>query len=179
MSTEESSTTGARTRARKSNQNAEPAAEAELETSTEEPAPEQTESTAESVEEATQTIAPDLSPEELSEQLREARIEAKTNWDNALRAQAELENLRRRAQRDVENAHKYGLERFLEELLPIRDSIELGLSAASEEDVDPASVRAGIERGGVARRAYWISISSTSKCSVAFGGIEGGAPREP
>lgn len=140
MSTEGSSTTGARTRADKSNQNAEPAVEAE-DPSAEEAA----ERVAESLEETSETIGSELSPEELAEMLREARIEAKTNWDNALRAQAELENLRKRAQRDVENAHKYGLERFLEELLPIRDSMELGLSSASEEGVDSSSVREGVE----------------------------------
>ena len=145
MSTEETSTTGAQTRATKSKQNGEPAAEPSLDPSSEDLISDSTAALTDSPDEEGQGIEPDLSPEELAEKLREARIEVQTNWENALRAQAELENLRKRAQRDVENAHKYGLERFLEELLPIRDSMELGLSAASEEGVDPASVREGVE----------------------------------
>ena len=140
MSTEESSTTGASAGTEKSNQSGEPTAETQAPI-----ADAAADNVAATEEEMSETMALDLSPEQLAELLREAKFEAKTNWDNALRAQAELENLRKRAQRDVENAHKYGLERFLEELLPIRDSMELGLSAALEEGVDSSSVRAGVE----------------------------------
>ena len=49
------------------------------------------------------------SPEELALLLEEARGKANENWDALLRARAEMENLRRRAARDVENAHKYGI----------------------------------------------------------------------
>lgn len=77
--------------------------------------------------------------------LLEARHQAETHWDTVLRTKAELENLRKRAQRDVENAHKYALERFLEELLPIRDSMELGVVAAREENVQVEQVREGVE----------------------------------
>ena len=48
-----------------------------------------------------------------------------------LRARADVENVRKRAQRDVEAAHKYGLERLVGELLPVKDSLDLGLSAAA------------------------------------------------
>ena len=61
-----------------------------------------------------------------------------------LRARAELENVRRRAERDVANAHRYGLERFVNEFLPVRDSLELGVSAAGD-DADAARVREGME----------------------------------
>ena len=145
MSAEESSTTGAKTRSGKPSQNEEPAAPEAQASAPVVPGVDDEQDCADGVDPEAETIAPDLSPEELAEQLREARTEAKTNWDNALRAQAELENLRKRAQRDVENAHKYGLERFLEELIPIRDSMELGLTAASEEGVDASSVRKGVE----------------------------------
>ncbi|MFN4263615.1 MAG: nucleotide exchange factor GrpE [Thioalkalivibrionaceae bacterium] len=50
--------------------------------------------------------------------------------DQLLRARADLENLRRRAERDVEHAHKYAAERFAEALLPICDSLEMGMTAA-------------------------------------------------
>ena len=66
------------------------------------------------------------------EQLNAALTKADENWDAVLRTKAELENLRKRSQRDVENAHKYALEKIATELLAVRDSMELGLSAAQE-----------------------------------------------
>jgi len=60
-----------------------------------------------------------------------------------LRVQAELENQRRRAQRDVENAHKFGVEKFVAELLPVKDSMELGLAAGV--DADLGALREGLE----------------------------------
>jgi len=68
--------------------------------------------------------------------LAEAEAKAQANWDKAVRAQAELENIRRRAERDLENAHKYALEKFFLELLPVKDSLELGLVAAREGNAD-------------------------------------------
>lgn len=54
-----------------------------------------------------------------------------------LRARADAENVRKRAARDVEAAHKYGLERLVSELLPVKDSMEMGLTAAAAaSDVD-------------------------------------------
>ena len=64
----------------------------------------------------------------------QARIDE--NWEKYLRAAAELENVRKRAARDVENAHKFALERFASELLAVRDSLEMGLAAAEDADVD-------------------------------------------
>lgn len=75
-----------------------------------------------------------LSPEELQLQLEDARSKADEHWNQLLRLQAELENTRRRAERDVEHAHKYGLEKFALELLPVKDSLELGLNAATGEE---------------------------------------------
>lgn len=57
------------------------------------------------------------------------RSKAEENWEKYVRAAAELENVRKRAARDVEKAHKYSLERFARELLAVRDSLELGLDA--------------------------------------------------
>jgi len=82
--------------------------------------------------------APDLEME-----LSEARDEAASHLDDFLRARAELENLHKRAARDIENAHKYGLERFMTELLPVMDSVELGLSAADGADAE--KLREGLE----------------------------------
>jgi molecular chaperone GrpE len=61
-----------------------------------------------------------------------ARLQALAdeNWDRYLRATAELENVRKRAARDMENARKFALERFATELLAVMDSLEIGLQAA-------------------------------------------------
>lgn len=75
--------------------------------------------------------------EALQVQLEKEKKDSQMNKDLALRAQAEMDNLRKRTARDVENAHKYALERFVNELLPILDSLELGMSAAeSIENID-------------------------------------------
>jgi molecular chaperone GrpE len=73
----------------------------------------------------------------------ETEARADENWDKYLRAMAELENVRRRAARDVANARKYSLEPFARELLAVRDSLEMGLNAAG--DADSAALREGIE----------------------------------
>jgi len=82
---------------------------------------------------------------ELERLLAAAEARAEENRNNQLRAAAELDNVRKRAQRDIENAHKYGLERFAQELLPVKDSLELGLEAAQKTDdyADAASLIAG------------------------------------
>ncbi|MFQ6005509.1 MAG: nucleotide exchange factor GrpE [Woeseia sp.] len=74
--------------------------------------------------------------ESADEALAELKALADANWDKYLRAAAELENVRKRAFRDVENAHKFALERFCTELLAVRDSLEMGLAAADKADVE-------------------------------------------
>lgn len=61
---------------------------------------------------------------------------ADENWDRYLRAVAELDNVRKRAARDVESARKFALERFATELLAVKDSLEMGLAAADAADVE-------------------------------------------
>ena len=56
---------------------------------------------------------------------------ADENWEKYLRTAAELENVRKRAVRDVENAHKFSLERFAREVLAVRDSLELGIESGA------------------------------------------------
>lgn len=65
--------------------------------------------------------------------------------ESLLRARADVENMRRRCERDVANAHRYGLERFAAELLPIKDSLELGLAAAGQGNASIDGVREGLE----------------------------------
>lgn len=62
----------------------------------------------------------------------ELQTKADENWDRYLRAAAELENVRKRASRDVENARKFALERFARDLLEVRDSLEMGIAAGTD-----------------------------------------------
>ncbi|MCW8888286.1 MAG: nucleotide exchange factor GrpE, partial [Gammaproteobacteria bacterium] len=75
-------------------------------------------------------------PEDLQLLLEDARNKADEHWDQVVRLQAELENVRRRATKDVESAHKFGLEKFVNELLPVIDSLEMGLEASKSAGDD-------------------------------------------
>ena len=85
------------------------------------------------------------SQDELGQLLQQAEAKAQENWDKLLRVQAEMENVRRRAERDIENAHKYALEKFAAALLPVKDSLELGTAAAQNADTDISKLREGTE----------------------------------
>jgi molecular chaperone GrpE len=78
----------------------------------------------------------------LEELLRKAELQAQEHHDAWLRAKAEAENVRKRAQVDVANAHKFGLESFANSLLPVKDSLEAAL-AAQNNTVE--SLRSGVE----------------------------------
>ena len=80
--------------------------------------------------------------DETREQL--ARVE-KALSEADLRAQAEMQNVRRRAERDVEQAHKYALEKFAGDLLTVADSLERGLSTLDPEDEALKPAREGLE----------------------------------
>jgi len=82
---------------------------------------------------------------ELEAQLAKAEQKVRESMDMALRAKADAENARRRSEKEVENAHRYGLEKLVSELLPILDSMELGLAAASNGSGQIASFREGSE----------------------------------
>ncbi|MCO6440421.1 MAG: nucleotide exchange factor GrpE [Nitrococcus mobilis] len=93
----------------------------------------------ESIERLQQTV------ERLTIECESARTRAEENWNQFLRARAELENQHRRSQRDVEQAHRYALEKFANELLGVRDSLEMGVSVAQETHVDVSKLREGVE----------------------------------
>jgi molecular chaperone GrpE len=81
--------------------------------------------------------------ERLQQALAEAEERARGHWEQYLRAVAELDNVRKRAQRDIEAANRYGLEKFAAELLPVRDSLELAVQSADQ--VDARSLKQGQE----------------------------------
>lgn len=95
-------------------------------------------------EQAEAASQPEVSVESLLAELEQSRARAAELQDQALRVAAEMQNVRRRAERDVENAHKYALEKFGADLLPVVDSLERGLQAAGTDESTQA-VREGVE----------------------------------
>ena len=65
--------------------------------------------------------------------------------DGVLRIKAEMENLRRRTELDVEKAHKFALEKFVNELLPVLDSLDRALEVANKDNTDMAAMIEGLE----------------------------------
>ncbi len=80
--------------------------------------------------------------ERLQQALAEAEERAKNHWGQYLRAVADLDNVRKRAQKDIEAANRYGLEKFAQELLPVRDSLELAVQNA-DKAADLQSLKQG------------------------------------
>lgn len=77
-----------------------------------------------------------------TEQLQQQVADAN---DSVLRIQAEMQNMRRRAERDVQNAHKFALDKFSADLLPVVDNLERALSAINAEDEGQKAIAEGIE----------------------------------
>lgn len=79
---------------------------------------------------------------ELEQQLLEAQ---KREREALLRAKAEVENIRRRTEQDVEKAHKFALERFANELLPVIDNLERAIELVNRENSESISMLEGLE----------------------------------
>lgn len=98
----------------------------------------------------TENNSPETAPEDshtdtlpsLEEMLRVAELKAEEHHDAWLRAKAETENMRRRAQEDVARAHKFAVEGFASEMLAVKDSLEAALAA---DAADIANLRSGVE----------------------------------
>ncbi len=79
------------------------------------------------------------SPQEV--ELEEAQEKADENWDKFVRLQAEMNNMRRRNEKQVADAHKFAVQKFAESLLPVADSLEMGMAAAG----DVEKIREGMD----------------------------------
>ncbi len=95
-----------------------------------------------SPENANDSVDQHVNLEALEQELENAQQKVAEYHDKMLRMQAEMENLRKRNERDLSNAHKYAIEKFASELLQVKDSLELGLDAA---DVNAAKLQEGTE----------------------------------
>lgn len=76
--------------------------------------------------------------------LEDARNKVDEHWNELLRLQAESENMRKRHTRDLENAHKFGMEKFIQEILPVWDSLAMGMNAAEGENVNVETIKEGM-----------------------------------
>ncbi len=83
---------------------------------------------------AEEGLEPESADEEPITEIELLKKQVQENLDKAVRAQAELDNVRKRTLRDVENAHKYALDKFANELLPVIDSMEMGIGAADDSE---------------------------------------------
>lgn len=81
--------------------------------------------------------------EALQKEVTSEKVRADENWDKLLRSVAELENVKRRAEKDVASAHKYALERFIDQLIPVLDSLEHALANFNDSH-SVGSMREGI-----------------------------------
>ncbi|WMU71808.1 nucleotide exchange factor GrpE [Enterobacter bugandensis] len=99
-----------------------------------------------------EAVEPDASAEQVDPRdekianLEAQLVEAQNRErDTVLRIKAEMENLRRRTEQDVEKAHKFALEKFINELLPVIDSLDRALEVADKANPDNAAMIEGIE----------------------------------
>ena len=99
-----------------------------------------------------EAVEPDTSAEQVDPRdekianLEAQLVEAQNRErDSVLRIKAEMENLRRRTEQDVEKAHKFALEKFVNELLPVIDSLDRALEVADKANPDNAAMIEGIE----------------------------------
>ncbi|GAA0696444.1 nucleotide exchange factor GrpE [Marinobacterium maritimum] len=117
-----------------------------------------TQETVEPIQDAAETVveteagepnAAEATAADVLQQLEESRVEIealkKELAELQPRAQAEIQNIRRRAEQDVEKAHKFGLEKFANELLPVVDSLERAIEATQGDDEQTKAIREGVE----------------------------------
>lgn len=83
--------------------------------------------------------------DDAAEQIEQLQAELAMAREQSLRAAAEMQNIRRRAEQDVEKAHKFGLEKFVNDMLPVVDNLERAITAAAQEGAEMASVVEGVE----------------------------------
>ena len=93
----------------------------------------------------TQNQEAEVAGEDLATRVQVLEEQLAAANDQALRVAADLQNVRRRAEQDVEKAHKFALEKFAGDLLPVIDSLERGLELSSPDDENIRPMREGIE----------------------------------
>lgn len=82
---------------------------------------------------------------DLASQIEQLQTDLALAQEQSLRATAEMQNIRRRSEQDVEKAHKFGVEKFVSDLLPVADNLERSIDAAKAEGAELATVIEGVE----------------------------------
>lgn len=82
--------------------------------------------------------------ETIQQQLTETEKKATEYWERLLRMQAEADNRERRIERDIANAHKFALEKFILELLPVIDNLERAIATHMDEESGTGSLLDGV-----------------------------------
>ncbi len=103
-----------------------------------------TEETVVDAQDAADAAEDQVDAEQLARELAEAVSELETLKDQMLRIQADAQNVRRRAEMDVEKAHKFGIEKFVNEMLPVVDSLERAIETFGDEEAHKP-MREGVE----------------------------------
>jgi len=111
--------------------------------------------------------------QDLVGELEAAREEAQLNKDRYLRAEAEMVNMRRRVEKDVENAHKFGQEKLVREILDVADNLERTLAAIETETAEVTPLKEGVEM------TLKSLLDSFEKFSITVINPEGGEPFDP
>lgn len=83
--------------------------------------------------------------ENLTQNLKESQQKADSNWERLVRKEAELQNLIKRSEQDVDNARKYGIERFASEMLHVLDSLDQGLAYSQTDNITVDHLVEGIK----------------------------------
>ena len=110
----------------------------------------------------------DMSKAELFKDAENAREEAAKFRDAALRAEAEMQNVRRRASKDVEHAHKFGAEKLIQNLLPVIDSLEKALESSElVKDLDQDhSAKAVLDGVGLCHKMFLDTLGKENVAVV-------------
>ena len=110
----------------------------------------------------------DMSKAELFKDAENAREEAAKYRDAALRAEAEMQNVRRRASKDVEHAHKFGAEKLIQNLLPVVDSLEKALESSElVKDLDQDhSAKAVLDGVGLCHKMFLDTLGKENVAVV-------------
>jgi len=83
--------------------------------------------------------------ERLQTELAAAEERAKNHWEQYLRALADVDNVRKRAAKDLESARQFAIEKFAQDLIGVKDSLELGIQTYSKEGAGKADVASIVE----------------------------------
>ncbi|UTW03047.1 nucleotide exchange factor GrpE [Amphritea atlantica] len=98
----------------------------------------------ETAEESVEPV-PEVDVDAIQLELAQVQDQIAALKDQELRTKAEMQNVRRRAEKDVEKAHKFALEKFVNELLPVVDSLERAIEASSSDEEAVVALREGVE----------------------------------